>query len=834
MGRLPRYERTGIRVRQPQRTDFAAGREAIRYQDTLSQALGSMSDFLYSKGVEKAQQAGLERVREEGAVPILESLQAQGGPRTITEKTAYEAANKLAVAEIQTEAELDITKILDEGQARKTPFNQIQAKLSDIADGYAASLSAIDPVSAGLLRNRLTEATGKAESRYGKWWTGEQEKLRRARQNDVAANTAQTILGNAILPGQGPMEIDAEIAAGAQKLRDLGVQDSAIESWTAQVKEGAFKNNYLYQYNQLDVDGQGAAIDDVLSGKTSLPGMDYEDSVRFVNGLLRPEYNRNKSVMTSQSKYVVNKVEDQNKILESGGRVSQDVIQEMRNRASEVAEYDGGLALEAVDTLEADTNLYAGFRAMSLAEMEQTVLAYGEGIEGQGGEGRDTTLEVKRYEQASKFFDNMKTQVSQDPMGYAERVGFIERREIIGLDEQGVLQVDDIALNERAQQAQKVADYYGLPAPKLLFSDETRQLALTLEKTEGAAKLTVLGALSKFDQAAGQVLTDLADYNPDLALVGFLVNENATEAAELAVAGFDRIKAGEKAAEFIPTNIDPVYSETFGRAVTTPRMSQAIKSVAKSIYTELAARRGVDTFDADLYEESLQLAAGQRKINGQIFGGIQEVRGVPTYISPNLDAGAYERMLDEITPEAVAAVTGLTINPALAASINESEDYKVRNIGGDKYVVEHGKNGDVVVADTEGRPIIFNAQQMFEALIPKVQVQMGAAQPMFEAPEDLAPQGEFGAAEEAIAPQVETEQARTIEPGETIEKRDRLAKQKLEKQVEAGRLPPSAGETALPLLRTVPDDVSDSEYIDYMDAVFGGYRKPFKDWKASQ
>jgi len=191
-------------------------------------------------------------------------------------------------------------------------------------------------------------------------------------------------------------------------------------------------------------------------------------------------------------------------------------------------------------------------------------------------------------------------------------------------------------------------------------------------------------------------------------------------------------------------------------------------------------------------------------------------------------------MLDEITPEAVTAVTGLTINPTLAASINETEAYKVRNIGGDKYVIEYGENGDVVVADTEGRPIIFNAQQMFEALIPEVQVQMGAAQPMFEAPEDLAPQGEFRAAEEAIAPEVSTEQARTIEPGQTARKRGRVAEQTIREQVEAGQLPPSAGETALPLLRTVPDDVSDSEYIDYMDAVFGGYRKPFKDWKASQ
>lgn len=844
----------GVRVRQPRGTEFAAQREAIRYQGAVSEALGSMSDFLYKKGVERAEQAGLERVRTEGAVPILESLKEQGGPRTIEEKTAYEAANRLAVAEIQTEAELDITKILDEGQASKTSYSAIQAKLADVADGYSAALSAIDPVSAGILRTRLTEATGKADSRYGKWWTGEQEKLRREKQNNVAANTAQAILGNAILPGQTTIEIDAEIAAGAQKLRDLGVKEQQVQDWSDQVKEGAFKNNYLFEFNQLNVDEQGAAIEQVLGGETSLPGMDYEDSVRFVNGLLRPEYNRNRSVMTSQSKYVVNKVKDQNEILESGGRVSQDVIQEMRTRASEVEEYDGGAAVQAVNELEADANLFSSFRGMSLSEMEATVRAYGEGIEGQGGEGRDTTIEVKRYEQATKFFENMQTQIAKDPMSYAERVGFIERKDIITRNEQGALQIDDVALAERSQQAQQVADYYGLPQPKMLFSDETRQLALVLEKAEGAAKLNLLGVLADFDQASGQVLTDLADYNPDLSLVGALVNVGATEAAELAVAGFDRIKAGEKAVEFTPTNIDPVYSDTFGRAVTTPRMSQAIKGVAKSIYTELAARRGVDTFDADLYEESLQLAAGYRLVNGKEYGGIQEVRGVPTFINPNLDAGAYERMLDEITPEAVAAVTGLTINPTLAASINETEAYKVRNIGGDKYVIEYGENGDVVVADTEGRPIIFNAQQMFEALIPvpvigkqlergeipgkrtttAIRLEDGTFAEVIQQDEPPSVVEQLRQAEPVTDPEVVREQARTIEPGQTARKRSRVAEQTIREQVEAGQLPPSIGETALPLLRSVPDDVSDSEYIDYMDAVFGGYKKPFKDWKASQ
>ena len=843
MGRAPRYQRMGVRVRQPGNTRFAAQAEATQYQRAISQALGTMEDFVFKKGAEAAEQRGLESVRQEGAIPILESLNQQGGPRTIEEKTAYEAANRLAVAEIQTEAELDITKVLDEGQAKKTSYHSIQAKLSDIADGYSSALSNIDPVSAGILRQRLIEATGKADMRYAKWWSGEQETIRREKQNIVAGNKAQTIIQNATIPGATTLMIDAEIAAGADTLKDLGVDEAALQDWQDEVKASAYKNNYLFSFNQLTVDEQGDALERIMSGKPEdlLPGMDYEDSVRFVNGLLRPEYNRNVSVLNSQSKYVVNKVSDQNKILESGGRVSQDVIQELRNRAIEVEQYDGGAAVQAVNELEGDANIYSGFRAMSLAEMEKTVGLYAEGIEGVGNEGRDTMLEVKRYEQAAKFYQNMQTQIDQDAMGYAERVGFIERKEIVSIDEQGALQLDDVALSERALQAQQVADYYGLPQPKMLFADETRQLALILERAEGAAKLNLLGTLSSFDQASGQVLTDLADYNENIALVGALVNAGATEAAKDAVAGLDRLDAGEKPIEFTPLNIDGVYSELFERAVTQPRQAQAIKGVAKAIYIERASRAGVDQFDPDLYEKALQLASGQRIINGITYGGIQEVRGVKTFINPNLDAGAYERILNELTPEALASVTGLDISPALASAINETEDYKLRNIGGDKYVIEYpGQNGLVNVGDTEGRPVIFDSQELFDALIPQPQAsqdRFGSLSSIFgtnELPENITqPELDF---EEAIAPDVATESPPSLIATRAPDRRLNKKQTKfLTKQVEAAKIPASEYEIRIkPLARTVPNEASNDEYVDYLDAVFKGFDKPFDDWKATQ
>lgn len=831
MGRIPRYQRLGVRARQPQSIDYAGFRGQAQTSKAVSQAFDQMSDFLYKGAERQAVQTGLERVREEGAQPILEEMKAQGGPRGLQQRTAYDAANRIAVAEIRTEAELEITKILDQGQTNKQSFSAIQAKLKDISDGFPAALSNIDPVSAGTLRAQLQEATSKAELRYSKWWTGEIAKQRKIKQNNVAANEAEFILGNAVVPGYTTQAIDDDISKGAQTLIDLGVKPELVQAWSDDIKEKAYKENFLFDFYQKPIAEQKELMESVLEGETTLPGMDYEKSIRFVNGLLRPEYNRNLSAMKSQSDFVVNKVDDLEGILESGGRVSQDVMASLRDKANDVAEFDGGAALGASNQLQESELFFSQLRGASLSEVEAMVVDLQDGADGV----MDTAIEVKRYEQASKFLTNMRTQLAQDPMGYAERVGFIDaRRPIVALDEGGRLSIDESALEERAAAALRVQNYYQLPNQKLLFADEARQLGSILDRAEGNSKLEILGTLSQFNQAAGQVLTDLADYNPNMAMVGALVNEGATEAAALAVAGMDRLKAGEKPIEFTDTNTVPVFQDTFGRAITTPKQAQAIKGVAKAIYAELAANQGVDAFNGELYEQALQMATGQRVINGEVYGGIQEVRGIPTFIHPKQNAGSYERILENITPGVVETVLGQKLDSALATQINENENYNVRNIGGDKYVIEYGKLGDAVVMDTDGDPIIFKGQDLIDAMVPVPGAMAMPTQPTMPGAPEPAPTGEFRGAEEATAPSVSTERMRTLEPGQKFRKRRRLSEQSILKQVEEAGLPPSQGQIALPLLQSVPDSVSDEEYIEYMDAVFGGFRKPFKDWKASQ
>jgi hypothetical protein len=652
-----------------------------------------MSQFLYKTGAEEAERRGIERIRTEGAQPVLEALREQGGPRTIAEKAAYEAGNRVAVAEIQAEADLEITRILNEGQKNKTSFSAIQAQLKDVTDGFPAALSNIDPVSAGVLRTRLTEASGKAEMRYSKWWTGEQTKLRKEKQNRVSANEAEFIIGNATVPGYTVQEIELDIESGSKTLTDLGVKPELVAEWADGVREKAIKEKTVFDFYQKPVEEQREEIKSILSGDKTLPGMDFEESVRFVNGSLRSEYNRNVAAVKAQSDYVVNKIEDQQGILEDGGRLSQEILADLNNAVDEIltADPQRGPALQsAMKSLQETDEFFSGLRSLSLTDAEATVFQLQSGMEGRGGEGIDTVLEQKRYEQASKFLDNMRTQISKDPMGYAQRVGFIQDVEpIIDLVD-GRPVVNESAMRIRQIQAQQVANHYGLAAPRLLFGEEARQISLVLDKAEGMAKLDMLGALASFDQAAGQVLTDIAEYNPEMALVGALVNEGRIETANIAIAGFERLKLGEKP--------------------------------------------GVFTFDANLYEQAYQMAAGQTVRDGKVYGGIQEVRGMQTFVMPGMTGDQLEQYLNEISVDVIQSATGQQISGNLAEQIKENESYRFRNVGGNKYSIEYGDKGEAFVSDADGRPVIIDITQLqksFGLILPEVSAPaMGTAQPM--------------------------------------------------------------------------------------------------------
>lgn len=723
MAKLPRYQRLGIRDRQPQNIDFASYREQAGASMAMSRTFDQMSQFLYRQSAEEAEQRGLERVRTEGAQPVLEALQDQGGPRGIEQKAAYQAANQIAIAEIQSSAELEITRILDEGQKNKTSFSAIQSQLKDVSDGYSAALSDIDPVSAGTLRARLAESAGKAEVRFSKFWQQEQLRNQKIKQNVTSVDYAEKIIQDAATLDFSLMDLELTLQSKAQELIDLGVNPVAAADWAEKTGNAARKNNTMFTFFQKDVDDQKQFIADVESGKVKFPGMTFEESVRFVNGSLRPEFNRNVAAIKGQSDFVVNSAEDLQDVLEKGGQLGEEAYQDLMDAATQVSQYDGGAALNAVKRLEADNEFFSTLRSSSFADVESAVSALENGIQGVGGEGQDTAIEVKRYEQATAFFENMQKELAADPMGYANRVGLIERRDtpLLTIDTaNGTATVNQEELRKRQTEANTVRSHYQLGEPKLFYGDEVRQLSLLLDNSDGPAKLQLLGALAEADAAAPKILTDLASYNAPMALVGALNNAGMTETATLAVSGFERIKIDgkhqslSKMGETARTAFE-VQIDVMGTALTEPNMSKAIIDVAEAVYTELAARNGVIEFNEDMWIQSLQQAAGQSLKPGMdgepiLHGGFQEVRGENAYLLPDYTADQMTAMLENLDPTLLKIASGQDVSKDLVDQIVSDETYHFKYLGSDIYQIQYGPG--IVVADTDGRPVTFSIKDL--------------------------------------------------------------------------------------------------------------------------
>ena len=94
-----------------------------------------MGQFLFKEEERKAEQRGKQMVQDLGAQPVLKDLAKKGGPTNIEQRAAFATANRIAAAELETEAQLEIDKVLTQAEINKTPFSQVQSELTDITDG---------------------------------------------------------------------------------------------------------------------------------------------------------------------------------------------------------------------------------------------------------------------------------------------------------------------------------------------------------------------------------------------------------------------------------------------------------------------------------------------------------------------------------------------------------------------------------------------------------------------------------------------------------------------------------------------------------------------------
>ena len=403
MALLPRYQRLGIQVRQPRSIDFADARESARLGSNISQSVGRMSEFLFKKTVEQETLLGQERVRKEGGAATLEQLQAQGGAKTISEKAAYELGARLAIAEIETDAQVQINNVIAAGEQNNTPAFEINNQLLNINDGFSESINVFDPVAGSVLQQKLSSRTDLAMNKYNTWQSTKYAKELQEKNYLKMGVLRDDIINNSTMSGMNSDNIAKLVANNKQVLLDLQISETDVNKWAKETYKSAVQNNTLFKFNQMTISEQ----EDILEKYKieSLPGMNLVETDLFMNRL-RVDYNNNIRTQLGAKNNLKTKIVELDNILENGGMPSLETIESLKNEVDE--NLFGNMLTQNIKNLEIKIKLGQSLRKMSPDDAENQLIELKQGMSGYGEKGIDTTFEIEVNKFATKIVKEIK------------------------------------------------------------------------------------------------------------------------------------------------------------------------------------------------------------------------------------------------------------------------------------------------------------------------------------------------------------------------------------------------------------------------------------------
>lgn len=402
MAILPRYRRLGVQAEAPTRIDYSPMREVAGLGQAISQNVDRMSDFIYREQTRRAELAGQEAVREQGALPILQRLQEQGGPGvSIAEQAAYETANRVAVSEIQFEAENQISVLLQSASDNNTPFSAVNAQLEDIVDGFSASLGYLNPEAAGLLQSRLRNSTADASRRYASVYQTRARAAAAERRSEVATGFATSALELARVEGSTPEVLYSTLQENRQALIDSGMPEGTAETWFNNAYGAAVRDNALFRAMTAPLDQVRAEIDTIPT--EPLPGMTYAETL-VERGRVETIYNSRIAGYEADARALGSQIDTARNVLGSGGVVGPEALANMEAEADRLGFMTPELR-SAVADLRADSNFISNIRGMNRVELEVALEQYTGGMPGVGEPGIDTPEEVYRRDVVARALD---------------------------------------------------------------------------------------------------------------------------------------------------------------------------------------------------------------------------------------------------------------------------------------------------------------------------------------------------------------------------------------------------------------------------------------------
>ena len=411
MARLPRYTRMGVEAAAPTRVDYSPiAREGAALGNAIASGVEQMREFVYKQQAQKAARQGQEAVREQGALPILEKLQAQGGPGiSIAEQAAYETAHTVAQTEIQVTAEQTIRDILRTAEQNVTPFSAVTQQLEDAVDGFSASLSMLNPEAAGVLQARLSGAANDASVRYADFYQRKMEAQRAERLNNTATGYSDDAMAEALRPGADATTLAAFVDERAASLVSAGVTAERAQAWRDQTYSAAVKENNLYRSATMPLNELKAEVETMPT--EPLPGMTYGETLTEYNRV-SSMYNTRLSVAEADLRLQQDRVDTAYQVLANGGVIGPQQMTDIAAGAAAIADIFPEAQTQA-DQFVYDLAFMESHQGMNLDQLRVSYEASLLGVPGLGESGIDTLKEISRRDFIAKLIVERETAQAQ-------------------------------------------------------------------------------------------------------------------------------------------------------------------------------------------------------------------------------------------------------------------------------------------------------------------------------------------------------------------------------------------------------------------------------------
>jgi hypothetical protein len=231
-----------------------------------------------------------------------------------------------------------------------------------------------------------------------------------------------------------------------------------------------------------------------------------------------------------------------------------------------------------------------------------------------------TPFDVRRIEVADKLLTNMRKELKEDPLGWADRVGLVKVEPIDFSSPEAA----EASLAKRIEQADTVTKQYGTSIT-YLRPDERHKLVTAVEQG-GDQTIAVAGMIaSTAGSRTPAILGEIFKESPTAGVIGGLVAETGLSPASRDAAdglalskqpGFQSLAPGAAKARVESTAL-------LGTALAgLPTAENAIISAANHIYNIRARREGIAEFDSSVWQQGLREALGERKVGDKVYGGV--------------------------------------------------------------------------------------------------------------------------------------------------------------------------------------------------------------------